>query len=116
MVVSKQMYEDGINCRGMCFICKDRAGCYQFLVNSDVNSLDLIVTEPICPTVEKAYQLSDKVIVGVDQASNMDRTVLCFARFKNGSFVVERFQDIEKQEDMDNYVNRNKDKWLYEMK
>ena len=116
MTVSKEMYENGINCRGMCFLCTSRLGCYQFLVNSDLKTLDVAVAQLKYPTVEKAYQLSDKVIVGVDQASNGDKTVLCFARFKNGSFTVERFQDIDRQEDMDKYININKDKWLYEMK
>ena len=116
MTVSKEMYENGINCRGMCFLCTDRLICYQFLVNSDLKTLDIARTQLSYPTIEKAYQLSDKVIVGVDQASDGDKAVLCFARFKKGSFTVERFQDINRQEDMDGYVNRNKDKWLCEMK
>ena len=32
--------------------------------------------------------------------------------FEDGKFIVERFEYIEKQQDMDKYIEENKNKWI----
>ena len=32
-MVDKEMYEKGITCRGICCICNEKDGCYQYLIN-----------------------------------------------------------------------------------
>lgn len=63
------------------------------------------------PEVNKVYNINNNLIVGVDQSRNKDKTCLCFSKFKDGKFTVERCEYIEKQEDMDKYIEDNKYKW-----
>lgn len=64
------------------------------------------------PEVNKVYNINNNLIIGVDQTRNKDKTCLCFSKFKDGKFTVERFEFIEKQEDMDKYIEENKEKWI----
>lgn len=60
------------------------------------------------------YQIADNYLIGVDQSNSDDKTCLCFCKVKQGKFHIERFQYIEKQEDMGKYINMNTAKWLDE--
>lgn len=64
------------------------------------------------PVVNKVYNINNNLIVGVDQSRNKDKTCLCFSKFKDGKFTVERCEYIEKQEDIDKYIEDNKYKWV----
>ena len=65
------------------------------------------------PNIDKAYMLDNNVMIGVDQSSvGEDKTCLCFCRLVKGKFHTERFEFIEKQEDMDKYINENTARWI----
>lgn len=64
------------------------------------------------PEVNKVYNINNNLIVGVDQSRSRDKTCLCFSKFEDGKFTVERFEYIEKQENMDKYIEKNKNKWI----
>lgn len=64
------------------------------------------------PEVNKVYNINDNLIIGVYQSRNKDKTCLCFSKFEDGKFIVERFEYIEKQQDMDKYIEENKNKWI----
>lgn len=64
------------------------------------------------PSVNRVYQIADNYLIGVDQSNSDDKTCLCFCKIKEGKFHIERFKYIEKQEDMDEYINMNTAKWL----
>lgn len=60
------------------------------------------------PSVSKVYHLGDGVIMGVDQSnSNEDKSCLCMAKFKEGVMTIKGIKYIEKQEDIDKYINKN---------
>lgn len=64
------------------------------------------------PSVNKVYQIKKNYLIGVDQSAGEDKTCLCFCKLTQGKFHMERLQYIEKQEDMDLYINKNTAKFL----
>lgn len=64
------------------------------------------------PSVTKLYDIADNYTICVDQSTGRDKTVLAFIRHKNNKIQLQRFQEIEKQEDMDKYINLNRDKLI----
>ena len=110
-MVSKESYENGIRCRGICSICSENKDCHQRIVKN-ISICDN-KQETKYPSINKAYQLPNNILIGVDQSSEgEDKTCLCFARLVKGKFHTERFEFIEKQEDMDKYINENTARWI----
>lgn len=59
-------------------------------------------------SISKVYDLGEGKLIGIDQTdSNEDKTCLCLAKHKNGKLIIKEIRYIEKQEDMDKYINRN---------
>lgn len=60
------------------------------------------------PMISKYYRLNESCILGVDQTnSEGDRTCLCFARLEEDKINFLDFKYIEKQSDIDKYINTN---------
>ena len=58
------------------------------------------------PNISKVYQLGGGRLISVDQTnSNEDKTCLCFAKLVNGTMNIEEIKCIEKQKDIDKYMN-----------
>lgn len=58
--------------------------------------------------VSKTYHLGEGKLISVDQSScDEDKTCLCLAKIKDRKMIIKEIQYIEKQEDMDKYINRN---------
>jgi len=65
--------------------------------------------------ISKVYNLGDGILLGVDQSnSSEDKTCLCIGEVKDGIMNIKEIKCIEKQDDMDKYVNRNLAK-IYEV-
>jgi hypothetical protein len=59
-------------------------------------------------SISKGYDLGDGKLIGVDQSNNSeDRTCLCVAKFEDGVMDIKEIKYIEKQENMEKYINRN---------
>ena len=60
------------------------------------------------PMISRYYKLNDNCILGIDQTnSSGDKTCLCFARLEGGKINFLDFKHIEKQKDIDKYININ---------
>jgi hypothetical protein len=60
------------------------------------------------PSISKVYNLENGVLIGVDQTNNnADKTCLCIAKLNDGVMDIKEIRYIEKQEDMDKYINKN---------
>lgn len=108
-MIGKQEYDNGLRCKGICTFCKQKDVCYQGII---LNSNQHTTHKDKYPTIDKVYLLDNNVMIGVDQSTVEDKTCLCFARLVKGKFHTERFEFIEKQEDMDKYINRNMERWI----
>lgn len=61
------------------------------------------------PDASKIYHLGDGKLIGVDQTNRTeDRTCLCFVKYnKDEKMFIKKIKYIEKQKDIDKYINEN---------
>lgn len=60
------------------------------------------------PEISRYYEFDNNYILGIDQTNcNEDRTCLCFAKLDDDKMIVKDVKYIEKQRDMDKYINKN---------
>lgn len=59
-------------------------------------------------SISKIYNSDKEKIIAVDQSSdNENKTCLCFAKYKDEKITIKEIRYIEKQEDVDKYINKN---------
>lgn len=59
------------------------------------------------PSVSKQIKLNNDYVLSIDQSIGEDKTCLCFYKSKNNKFALKGIKYIEKQEDIDKYINMN---------
>ena len=60
------------------------------------------------PAISRYYKFDNNYILGIDQTNcNKDKTCLCFARLEEDKINFLDFKYIEKQRDIDKYINKN---------
>lgn len=59
------------------------------------------------PSISNQIKLTNDYILSVDQSIREDKTCLCFAKQSEGEINILGFKYIEKQKDIDKYINMN---------
>ena len=51
--ITKEAYEKGINCRGLCFMCNDTSYCYQYKINKQKELIESFTDEELYEEINR---------------------------------------------------------------
>ena len=57
--ITQEVYENGLRCRGICGICKDKLNCYQFLINENLPTEK--INSPFIQNITKTVKLDVQI-------------------------------------------------------
>lgn len=66
------------------------------------------MNNPSIESISEMYELGDNKFLSINQSNiNEDKTALCFSKYEDGKIIISDIKIIDKQADINNYININ---------